>query len=225
MLSYIIKRLLQTIPVLLGVATVTFILMYLLPGDPIAGMVGQRASRETIESIRAELGLDRPLVIQYGLYLGRIIRGDFGTSYWTGQDVFMTLCQRFPNTLRLALASIFVAVLLGMGLGILPTLVRNPRLSSIIDRSTMILAAIFISTPVFWFGLLLIYLFSIKLGLLPPSGMGSGDIRYLILPAITLGTRSAAFIARITRQALSEAMSKNYIQTARAKGVSERVVV
>lgn len=223
--SYIIKRILVTIPVLFGVVTVTFILMFIIPADPIQGMVGERATEETIQSIRQELGLDKPFIIQYSRYLGRLLRGDLGRSYWTRQDVLTTLLKRFPNTLRLALASMIIAILIGMWLGILPTLIRNPSISFLVDRLTMILATLFISTPVFWLGLLLIFFFSIKLRLLPACGMGGGEIKYLILPAITLATRSAAFIARITRTAMLEAISKEYIRTARAKGLPEWVVI
>lgn len=225
MIEYIIRRLLLLIPVIFGIITITFILMFVLPGDPLQGMVGERASKETIQNIRKELGLDRSIIIQYGFYLGRVIRGDLGRSYWTGQDVFETLCRRFPNTLRLALTSMVFAVIVGLSIGILPFLIPSPLIRGIVDRLSIMIGTIFVSTPVFWFGLLLIYLFSIRLGILPSSGMGEGGITHLLLPCITLGTRSSAFIARITRAAMAEAMSKAHIITARAKGLAEWVVV
>jgi ABC-type dipeptide/oligopeptide/nickel transport system permease component len=225
MIPYILRRLLLLVPVLFGIITITFILMFVIPGDPIQGMVGERATKETIESIRRELGLHRHILVQYGLYILRVIRGDLGRSYWTGQDVFDTLCKRFPNTLRLAFASMVFAVVIGLALGILPFLLPTPWMRSLVEKTTMVISTIFVSTPVFWFGLLLIYLFSIRLGILPSSGMGRGELTYLILPALTLGTRSSAFIARITHTAMAEAMAEAHIRTARAKGLGEWVVV
>lgn len=225
MIPYILRRLLLLVPVLFGIITITFILMFVIPGDPIQGMVGERATKETIESIRRELGLHRHILVQYGLYILRVIRGDLGRSYWTGQDVFDTLCKRFPNTLRLAFASMVFAVVIGLALGILPFLLPTPWMRSLVEKVTMVISTIFVSTPVFWFGLLLIYLFSIRLGILPSSGMGRGELTYLILPALTLGTRSSAFIARITHTAMAEAMAEAHIRTARAKGLGEWVVV
>lgn len=225
MIPYILRRLFLLVPVLFGIITITFILMFVIPGDPIQGMVGERATKETIESIRRELGLHRHILVQYGLYILRVIRGDLGRSYWTGQDVFDTLCKRFPNTLRLAFASMVFAVVIGLALGILPFLLPTPWMRSLVEKVTMVISTIFVSTPVFWFGLLLIYLFSIRLGILPSSGMGRGELTYLILPALTLGTRSSAFIARITHTAMAEAMAEAHIRTARAKGLGEWVVV
>lgn len=221
MLSYITRRVLATIPVLWGIVTITFVLVYVLPGDPVLGMVGERTDEATIERLRKELGLDRPLIIQYGRYLFKIVQGDLGRSYYTHRRVSEVIAEKFPNTLYLAVSAMVVASLMGISIGLLSAV----RPDSIWDRTAMVLAVLGISTPVFWLGLLLIFVFSISLGWLPPSGMGRGDLAHLILPALTLGVRSAAFIARLTRSAMLEVLRQDYIRTARAKGLSETMVI
>ncbi|MEW6607123.1 MAG: ABC transporter permease [bacterium] len=221
MLIYIIKRLLLTIPVLFGIATITFILIYIIPGDPTSGIVGERVNAQTLQQIREEMGLDKPFHIQYFCYLNRVIHGNLGRSFSTKQEVTETIIEKFPNTLKLAISAMVIAILLGLPMGIFAAVTRN----SIWDRLTMVSAVLGISTPVFWFGLLLIFIFSIKLGWLPASGMGDGDILYLILPATTLGLRSVALIARITRTSILEILGEDYIRTARAKGLKESVVI
>jgi peptide/nickel transport system permease protein len=221
MFIYIIKRLLLTIPVLLGIATITFLLIYVIPGDPTSGIVGERVSPETLKQIRIEMGLDKPFHIQYISYLGRLIRGDLGRSLSTKQPVREAIIEKFPNTLKLTLSAMIIAVLFGVSIGIFAAITRG----SIWDRLVMVLAVFGISTPVFWFGLLLIFIFSIKLGWLPISGMGDGSIFHLILPATTLGLRSVALIARITRTTMLETLGEDYIRCARAKGLKEHVVI
>lgn len=221
MLSYIIRRLLVTIPVLWGVATVTFILLSLSPGGAVLGMVGERTDEATIQRLKKEYGFDQPIIVQYGRYLLRIVQGDLGRSYYTRRKVSEVIAEKFPNTLYLAVSAMMVASLLGISIGLLSAIKPN----SIWDRSAMVLAVLGISMPVFWFGLLLIVIFSITLGWFPPSGMGRGNPVYLVLPALTLGVRSAAFIARLTRSAMLEVLGEDYIRTARAKGLSETVVI
>ncbi|MEW5767771.1 MAG: ABC transporter permease [bacterium] len=218
---YIARRFLATIPVLWGIVTITFVLIYVLPGDPVLGMVGERTDEAAIERLRKELGLDRPLIIQYGRYLLKIVQGDLGRSYYTHRKVSEAIVEKFPNTLYLAVSAMIVASLMGISIGLLSAV----KPDSIWDRAAMVLAVLGISTPVFWFGLLLIFVFSISLGWLPPSGMGRGDPAHLILPALTLGVRSAAFIARLTRSAMLEVLRQDYIRTARAKGLSETIVI
>lgn len=221
MLSYIIKRLLLTIPTLLGIATITFILIYVIPGDPTSGIVGERVSPETLKQIRTEMGLDKPLYIQYISYLYKLTHGDLGRSLATKQPISEAIIEKFPNTLKLAISAMFIAVLLGVSIGIFAAITRG----SFWDRLVMVLAVFGISTPVFWFGLFLIFIFSIKLDWLPISGMGDGNLLYLILPATTLGLRSVALIARITRTTMLETLGENYIRTARAKGLNESMVI
>ncbi|MBU0701792.1 ABC transporter permease [bacterium] len=221
MLYYIIKRILLTIPVLLGIATITFILLFLVPGDATLCVVGERVDKVTMELIRKERGMDKPIMERYINYLSRLACLDLGRSYSTGARVSKAICERFPNTLRLAVAAMFVAIIIGIPLGILSAVMRG----KFVDYICMFLAVFGVSTPVFWFGLLLICVFSIYLGWLPASGMGNGDIQHLVMPALTLGLHSVAFIARVTRSSMLEVMGEDYIRTARAKGVPEYIVI
>ncbi len=220
MTSYIFKRLLLFLPTLLGITLITFILSQSLPGDPVANMVGERASPETIARIRTELGVDRPLPIQYLLYLKRLVRGDLGRSLFTNRTVAADLLQKFPNTLKLAVAAILFASVCGIALGVLSAVRRG----TVWDRVAAFISIGGISLPVFWLGLTLMLVFALHFRWLPPSGMGE-SAAYLVLPAITLGTYSMAYIARITRTSMMESLSQPYIVTARAKGLSEPVVV
>ena len=221
MVNYLLKRLLLFVPTLLGITLVTFVLMQSLPGDPVANMVGERASAETIARIRSELGIDRPLPVRYLLYLRRLSRGELGRSLFTNRAVADDLLQKFPNTLRLALAAIVFASICGVALGVVSAVKRG----TFWDGFASILSIGGISLPVFWLGLTLMLLFALHFRWLPPSGMGGGSFAYLILPAITLGAYSMAYIARITRSSMMESLSQPYIVTARAKGLSEPVVV
>jgi ABC-type dipeptide/oligopeptide/nickel transport system permease component len=216
-LAYTIKRLLLFVPILLGVATVTFLLVYVLPGDPVLSMVGERYDEATIEALRSEMHLDRPLVIQYVHFIGSLARFDFGNSYVTGEPVARSVLERFPYTFRLALLAMLISVVIGVGAGVLAAWKwRTP-----VDYLTMGGTIVGISMPVFWLGVILIYVFAMKLRLLPPSGYGGGDFKYMILPAVTLAQASTAYVARITRSSMLDVVSEQYIQTARAKGVSE----
>lgn len=221
MLSYFIRRMILIIPVLIGVMIVTFLLMFIVPGDPITTMMGQRADDEVIARIRKQLNLDAPWYIQFFYYMKRTLQGDLGTSYVTHIPVREELAKKFPNTIRLTLGAMFISIIMGLTIGVVSAVYQNTW----IDTGSMVFALTFISTPVFWFGLVLIYFFGIYLRWLPISGMGDGSLKYLILPAVTLGTRSAAYLARMTRSIMLEQIRQDYVQTARSKGLKERVVI
>jgi peptide/nickel transport system permease protein/oligopeptide transport system permease protein len=206
-------------PTLLGVLLVTFLLLYVAPGDPVEAMVGERSDPATLARLRAELHLDDPLPLQFVRYVGGVARGDLGTSYITRRPILGDLLQRFPATLRLAGAAMLFAALAGISLGVYGAW----RPGSWLDRIATLGAYLGISFPVYWVGLVLILLFAVSLRWLPPSG--SGGLAYLVLPAATLGMRSVAFLARITRDAMQELLAGDFIRTARAKGLPERRVV
>lgn len=219
MIRYVVLRLALLIPTLLGVLAVTFALLYLAPGDPVAGIVGERADAATIERARRELHLDDPLVVRFGRYVGGVVQGDLGRSYITRRPIVDELAHRFPATLRLAAAAMAIAIILGLAIGIRGAM----RPGSWSDRIATIGAYLGISFPVYWVGLLLILLFAVQLRWFPPSGYGG--LLFLVLPAITLGMRSVAFLARMTRAAMQEALQSDLVRTARSKGLSPRVVV
>ena len=221
MIAYIVRRLLLFVPILLGVATVTFFLVYVLPGDPVLSMVGERYDEATIQDLRREMRLDDPLYVQYAHFIGGLARLDFGKSYVTGEPVAPTLLKRLPYTLRLAVFAMLISVVVGIGAGVLAAW----RWRTAADYLTMGTTVLGISMPVFWLGALLIFVFSMKLGILPPSGYGGGSLRYAVLPAVTLAQASTAYVARMTRSSMLDVVGEHYIQTARAKGVSELRVV
>lgn len=221
MALYILKRILLFVPTLLGITLITFILMQALPGDPAAGMAGERASPETIARIRTELGQDRPLPLQYVGYLKLLATGELGRSYYTNRKIADDIVQKFPNTLRLALAAMLFASVFGIGMGVFSAVKRG----TVWDRIVTLISVGGISVPVFWLGLALMLLFAFYLRWLPPSGMGNGGLAYLILPAATLGTFSLSYIARVTRSSMLESLSQPYIPAARAKGLPESTVV
>ncbi len=223
MFQYIIRRLLLIIPVLLGVLFLTFVLMYMIPGDPVLTMLGQHADDDIIERIRAELNLDEPWYIQFYNYLKRTLRGDLGRSYISNVQVTEALKQKLPNTFKLAFAAIIISTIMGVLIGIISAIFKNTW----IDHAAMTFALFFISTPIFWFGMVLIYIFSMTLGWTPVSGMGDGSfsIKHIILPAVTLGSRFAAFLARYTRSVMLEVIKEDYIRTARSKGLREITVI
>ena len=213
------RRLLLTLPSLLGVLVVAFLLLDVAPGDPVTAMVGERADSATIARLRAELHLDDPLPTQFGHYVWDVVRGDLGRSYITQRPIAQDLGERFPKTAELALAAMALAAVTGITLGVLSAV----RPGGIVDRIAMLLSYLGVSFPVYWVGLLLILVFAVALKWLPPSG--SGGLAYLVLPALTLGMRSIAFLARMTRAAMLDVLSSDFIRTARAKGLAERVVV
>ena len=219
MIGFIIRRLLLSIPTLFGVLVVAFLLLYVAPGDPVQAMVGERADEATIARLRQELRLDDPLPVQFGHYLAGVVKGDLGKSYITNRPIRKDILERFPKTLQLAGAAMLLATICGVSLGV----ASGRRPGSAIDRFGLGIAYLGISFPVYWVGLLLILLFAVTLHWLPPSGFGG--LRYLVLPALALGMRSIAFLARMTRTAMLDALSADYIRTARAKGLSEALVV
>jgi ABC-type dipeptide/oligopeptide/nickel transport system permease component len=207
------------LPTLLGVLVVAFLLLYVAPGDPVMAMVGERADDATIARLRAELRLDDPLPVRFGHYVAGIAKGDLGKSYITNRPIRRDIIERFPKTLQLAGAAMLLATILGVTLGIFSA--RHP--GGAIDRIGLAIAYLGISFPVYWVGLLLILLFAVTLHWLPPSGFGG--LRYLVLPALALGMRSIAFLARMTRSAMLDALSADYVRTARAKGLPETIVI
>lgn len=207
------------IPVVIGVTFLVFFILNLSPGDTAAMIAGEGADAETIEATRKDLGLDQPVIVQYGKYMWNLIHGDMGQSYKTKRDVFPTLMAAFPNTAKLAFWSILVAVAIALPIGI----ISATRQYSMVDNVGMVAALLGVATPNFWLGLMLIILFSLNLGWLPSGGMGTW--KNYIMPAITLGTGDAALITRMTRSSMLEVVRQDYIRTARAKGVPEKKVV
>lgn len=229
MKRFLLSRVLSIVPVLFGVSLVVFSMLQILPGDPATVLLGPDASPADIAALRASLGLDRPLPEQYVRWVSRAVQGDLGRSIELRQPVTALLGERFRNTVALAAA----AVCFSAALGLLTGVVSATRQYSLFDRLSMLLALFGNSMPSFWLGLILIFVFSLQLGWLPSGGMGSarGDggpfdlLRHLILPAITLGSVSAAIVARLTRAAMLEVIRQDYILTARAKGLSDRIVI
>lgn len=247
MLRYIIKRVLTVIPVLLGVSMLVFGFLRLIPGDPALVMLGERATEENVERVREQLGLNRPIHQQYLIFMGNALRGDLGTSILRGEPVTRELVRRFPATIELTLGAILIALIIGIPAGIISAIRRG----SAFDFASMLVALTGVSMPIFWLGLMLVFLFSVVLHLLPtggrlPAGLRfepitnlllldtllKGDtktfvqaLRHLILPAVALGTIPMAIIARMTRSAMLEVLNQDYIRTAHAKGLKERTVV
>jgi peptide/nickel transport system permease protein len=219
MIHYIAHRLLQIIPVLFLLSIVVFSLLHMAGGDPARLIAGESASREDIAAIREKFGLDEPIYVQYGIWLRHALSGDLGRSIVTRRPVTAEIADRIWPTFELATAAMFFATVAGVGIGILSAV----RQYSLIDHISMILALFGVSTPIFWLGLMLIYLFAVELRWLPTGGMGS--LKALILPSFTLGAASAAIVARMTRSSLLEVIRQDYIRTARAKGLLERTVL
>lgn len=214
MLSYVARRLVLTLPVLFGVATLVFSLIHLVPGDPAQAMLGDGASPEDIAQLRARLGLDRPLLEQYGVYLKGLARGDLGMSLRTQQPVTRQIAERLPATAELAASAMVVAVALALPLG----LIAAVRRGTWVDQGAMGLALVGISVPGFWLGPLLALVFAVELGWLPVSGRGTPA--HLVLPAVTLGSALAAILARMTRASVLEELREQYVVAARARGAS-----
>jgi peptide/nickel transport system permease protein len=217
MILYLARRFAASALILLGVTVVTFALAFLIPADPVRQIAGRNATPETVESIRHQLGLDRPVPAQYATYLGHLARGDLGHSYIQKTDVGELIMSRLPATLLLMLAAILFELAIGIPLGILAAARRGKA-----DRAIMILAFAGVSTPQFVVGLLLLYVFAYLCGWFPMSGYG---LPHVVLPALTLGIGGGGWYARILRSSLVEVLRRDYIRTARAKGLSERAVV
>ncbi|ABO50963.1 binding-protein-dependent transport systems inner membrane component [Desulforamulus reducens MI-1] len=247
MLRYIAKRIMLLVPVLFGVSLFVFLVLHLFTTDPAAMMLGQHATAEQVASLREELGFNKPLYVQFGVFISQIIQGDFGMSLMTRSPVTDELLARFPATVELAFAAMLIATLIGVTVGVISAVKQY----SIFDYLSMVGALLGVSMPIFWLGLMLIILFSVTLGWLPVSGrievgmepatithfylidsLLSGNweafkssVSHLALPAIALSSYSMAIIARMTRSTMLEVIRQDYIRTARSKGLVERVVV
>ena len=219
MLKYVIKRLLLLIPVVLGITFIIFVVLNLAPGDPAAMILGQDATAEALAAKRAELGLDQPIIIQYIRYIAGVLQGDFGTSWLSGYEVLPEFLHRIPYTILLGSLSMFVAVIIGIPLGIIAAI----RQYHFVDYASLALALVLFSLPSFWFAMMGQILFCLTLGWLPASGVGS--LTHFILPSITLGANILASQLRMTRTSMLDVIKQDYIRTARAKGADERRVV
>ncbi len=215
---FILRRFVLLLPLLLGITFITFMLTRALPGDPVFNIVGERSSPEVIEKIRREIGADQGVLRQYGGYVALLSQGELGRSLFTNRNVADDIRVKFPNTLRLAVASMLIAAPLGVLLGF----ISARRKGRPADRMITLLSVSGISLPVFWSGLLLMLFFSLRLRLLPPSG--TGGLPYLILPALTLSLPAIATLVRVTRVTVIDLLDTPFIRTARAKGVSEAAI-
>lgn len=215
MARYLLRRLLLTVPVLLGVATLVFALIHLVPGDPAQSMLGESASPKEIEALQKSLGLDKPLLTQFRAFLGGAARGNLGTSFRFGTPVTQEIGKRLGDTALLAVSAMAVAIVVAIPLGIVAAVFRG----RVLDHAAMTLALAGISMPSFWLGPLLAILFAVQLGWLPVSG--SGTPLHLVLPAVTLGTALSAILARMTRSSVIEELRELYVLAARARGLSQ----
>ncbi|PIQ24942.1 peptide ABC transporter permease [bacterium (Candidatus Blackallbacteria) CG17_big_fil_post_rev_8_21_14_2_50_48_46] len=227
MLEYIIKRLLLIPVTLIGIFTITFALLYIVPGDPVATIMGEKGDAKTKAAIRAQLNLDKPLYEQYGLYLGNVVKGDLGQSFITRKKVTDSIVEAFPLTFNLALLSVIIMTVIGIPVGIISSIKQR----SLLDRVLMVAAIGGVSAPGFWVGLIALLLFVhifhiFPLNTIEVTSLGwPGYLGYLILPASVLGVRGIAIVARLTRSTLLEVIRQDYIRTARAKGLTEKVVI
>ena len=219
MAHYVVRRLLVLPVVLLGITLLTFSLMYLIPGDPAALLAGPQATQADIEALRAQLGLDRPAPVRYLDYLWDILHLDLGTSIRTKEPVLQEIMTRLPNTLLLAGIAICLAAVLGVVMGT----IAATRHLSLVDNLVMLISLLGVSMPVYWLGLMLMLVFAVQLGWLPAAG--KGDWRHLILPSLALAARATGEIARMNRADMLEVLHDDYVRTARAKGLAERVVI
>jgi len=229
MLSYIIRRILIAVPVLLGITFITFALVSFAPGDPISSMLlgNEHINPDLVESLRSYYGLDKPWYVQYATYMGNLLRGNLGVSMASRTSIADSVRQFFPNTMLLAFTSMFVALIISIPIGVISATKRN----SLFDYGSLTVAMFGVSMPSFWLGLMMMLLFGLRWRILPVYGMGSFDegmwdvISHLIMPSITLGAAMAALLVRLTRASLLQVLSLEYIRTARAKGLRERIVL
>jgi len=217
--SYILRRLLLTVPVVIGVSILIFLIIRLIPGDPAVALAGVQATPDYIEQIRKELHLDRSLPVQYAIFVRKLVKGDLGNSTLTRRPVVVELKERFPRTIELTLIALFIASVVGITAGIISATKRY----SLFDNISMLVALFGVAAPVFWLALMLQLLFSVHLGWLPSTGRGT--LLHLILPSMTLGMASAGLIARITRSSMLEVLRQDFITTARSKGLAEKVII
>jgi peptide/nickel transport system permease protein len=224
MLAFVIRRILQTVPTVLAVVLLVFVLFSVVPGSIASSLSdggGAPPDPQVVERLKKQLGLDDPVYVRFGAYIGKLAMGDFGTSFRTREPVTTMLAKRMWPTLQLVFAAMVLAIAIGVPLGFVAAL----RPGSFVDTISMVVAVSGLSMPKFWLGLLLMYLFALMLGWLPSFGYGDGGLRYLILPAVTLGVSPMALLARTTRAAVLEIMTEDFVRTARSKGMSETRVV
>jgi len=214
MWRYLARRLLLTIPVLVGVATLVFLLIHLVPGDPAQSMLGEGAAPQEVAALRSKLGLDLPLPVQFGRFISGLVRGDLGTSLRTGEPVAASIASRMPATAELALAAMVVALLIAVPLGVAAAVWKG----TLVDQAAMTFALAGISIPNFWLGPMMAILFAIELGWLPVSGRGT--LAHLVLPSVTLGAALSAILARMTRASLLDELHQLYVLASRARGAS-----
>ena len=220
MLKYIIRRIIAMIPVVIGITFLVFMIMQLAPGDPVQMILGDNASPEAVEAMRDEMGLNDNVLVQYGRYLVNLVQGDMGTSYVNKRPVADEVFSRVPATFKLAAVAAVVSIVIAIPLGILAAIKQN----TLFDHSSMVVSLIGISMPAFWLALMLMLLFSLKLGWLPAQGAKDGWKSY-VLPSIAIGFMQMAAIARTTRSSMLETIRQDYIRTARSKGITEREVI
>ena len=246
MLAYFVRRILVLIPTLLGISIIVFLMLRITPGDPAELLLGERATEKALQEIREHLGLNEPLHVQYGMFLKRLMKGDLGETIWSRQKVWIEVKERFPATIELSVAALFISCFFGIIFGI----ISATRQYSIFDYLSMLGALIGVSMPIFWLGLVFMLIFSLHLGWLPLSGRLSVGIDlevvtnfyildcvltknwtalkdalwHIIMPAVTLSTIPMAIVARMTRSAMLEVLRQDYIKTAKAKGLSQFVV-
>ena len=227
MLRYFAARLVLASPIVLAVFTLVFLVVRVIPGDPAEAALGDYASKEAVEALRERMGLNEPLHVQYFSYLGRLLRGDFGDSLITGKSISEQVAYALPYTLQLTFASVLLGTVLGIPLGVLSAVKRN----SFFDYFGRIISLVGLSVPAFYFAILLIFVFAVRLGMLPAVGGGDlqedpiGSLKYLVLPAVTLGLIMTTSITRLTRSAMLNVLNEDYVRTARAKGLREGAVL
>lgn len=220
MVGYLLRRLLQSVLILLGVSAITFLLLYVLPADPVRQIAGRSATPQVVASIRAQLGLDQPFLVQYGRYLAGLVQGDLGRSYLQKTDVAELIWSRLPASLLLMAAGIFCELAIGLTLGVIAALWKGRPL----DQALMVGSFVAVSAPQFVVGLLLLYVFAVRLGWFPIGGYGTAA--HLVLPALTLGILGSGWYSRMMRSSMIEVLRADFIRTARAKGLSrQRVIV
>lgn len=221
MIKYIFKNIINSFLIILGVLSVSFILTFMLPGDPAKMILGQRADEESVKSVRAELGLDRPFYAQYLNFISRVLKGDLGKSYLTNRDVSETILEKIPATALLSFTAILLSSFTGIAIGV----ISSVKPYSLRDYTFIIISLLGISIPQFVLALLLIYIFGAELKMFPIAGYINHGWIYLVLPAVALALRPLAITARITRTSMLDELNKDYVRTARAKGLSESKVI
>jgi peptide/nickel transport system permease protein len=224
MLRYTVRRVILAVPILLGITLITFVLMWVIPGDVTQSFMDPKIGTidpEVLRAARERWGLDAPFVVQYGRYMKNLLRGDLGYTYFTNERVRDMIAERLPATARLAVAAVVLSTCLGVGAGVFTALRRG----SFLDTAGMVVALFGVSVPTFWLGLLLMWWLAVRWAVLPATGYGQGGWTYLVLPAVTLGLSYAGAMARLTRSAVLDVLGSEFVRTARAKGVRRRTVI